>query len=395
MQRSKKSKVLTTVSAVALAASMIIGGGTFAYLQSESGDVVNEFKTNKVQVSLEETYSNQYDIIPGTEQDKDPAVTVDNTVDAYVYVRISDNTGGLVGYTVADGWLPLRGVADVYYRRVAADAENKTFYVLQDNKVYYSAELDNGDMLDESEALKTGLDLTFKAYAVQCEPFASALSAWMLSADTDAKASSNVSELSENLQNGGTVVLTDDIVVDSQTASNGAGNSKGFDLAEDTVLVLDGRNIVGKEGTAGDALFDVRSGAVLDVYGDEATQVDTSDMQYTFYAFSDSTINIYGGSYHGSAGGCIFASGSDITVNIYGGMFSCEEYRGVSYVLNKYDDYKDDITFTVYGGTFVNCDPSANNNEHPAENQVAEGYHVESSEQPNGDIWYTVVPDGE
>ena len=33
MARSKKAKVLTSVAAVALAASMIIGGGTYAYLQ--------------------------------------------------------------------------------------------------------------------------------------------------------------------------------------------------------------------------------------------------------------------------------------------------------------------------------------------------------------------------
>ena len=99
-----KKKMLTTGLAVALAVLLLIGGGTFAYLQSNSDDVKNSFKTNKVMVDLAETTGTDYDIIPGTTEKKDPTVTVDATVDAYVYVEVKDATGGLVDYTVADGW---------------------------------------------------------------------------------------------------------------------------------------------------------------------------------------------------------------------------------------------------------------------------------------------------
>lgn len=61
--QTKKKKMLTTGLAVALAALLLIGGGTFAYLQSASDDVVNEFDANKVQVELKESGDGNYNII--------------------------------------------------------------------------------------------------------------------------------------------------------------------------------------------------------------------------------------------------------------------------------------------------------------------------------------------
>ena len=72
--QTKKKKMLTTGLAVALAALLLIGGGTFAYLQSESKAVANQFKTNEVQVELTESGNGQYNIIPGTSETKDPDV---------------------------------------------------------------------------------------------------------------------------------------------------------------------------------------------------------------------------------------------------------------------------------------------------------------------------------
>ena len=179
MQRSKKAKALTSVAAVALAASMIIGGGTYAYLQGVSEEKVNTFNANQVTVELQETTGDEYNIIPGTSQAKDPKVTVNNTVDAYVFVEVTDNTDGLVDYAIEDGWIALGDAyPGVYYREVAANADVKEFNVLKDNTVSYSAALTNENMLDENGELKDGLELTFKAYAIQAEPFANAVEAW-------------------------------------------------------------------------------------------------------------------------------------------------------------------------------------------------------------------------
>ncbi len=81
MNKNKKKK-LTTSLAVALAALLLIGGGTFAYLQSNTEDVVNTFNANQVTVELTETTGGDYNIIPGTTQEKDPTVTVNATVPA-------------------------------------------------------------------------------------------------------------------------------------------------------------------------------------------------------------------------------------------------------------------------------------------------------------------------
>ena len=101
---------------------MVLGGGTYAYLQGTTDDVVNNFNTNKVLVDLSETTGSDYNIIPGTEQSKDPTITVNNTVPSYVYAIVTDNTDGLVDYTIAEGWTELEGwnvgATKVYYRTV-------------------------------------------------------------------------------------------------------------------------------------------------------------------------------------------------------------------------------------------------------------------------------------
>ncbi|MCQ2547847.1 MAG: DUF6273 domain-containing protein [Clostridia bacterium] len=186
----KKNKKAGTVAlAVALATTI---GFTSAYLVSLSDDVTNIFNPNKVAVELTETTGSNYDIIPGTEQEKDPTVKVDTSVDAYAYVIVTDETNGVVGYDIADGWTKMDnadlnaldtdgdGTADitlgdndtVYYREVAPNDEAQSFPVLKDNKVSYSADLTNEDM--PSEAVK----LAFVAYAIQKTPFIGPVSAW-------------------------------------------------------------------------------------------------------------------------------------------------------------------------------------------------------------------------
>ena len=115
MKPSKKN-ILTTGLAVVLAAAVL--GGTFGYLQDSTENVTNTFKANQVTVSLKETTGDAYEIIPGTEQEKDPTVTVTNTVDAYVYVQVTDTTQDLVDYTIAEGWMQLDGYENIYYREV-------------------------------------------------------------------------------------------------------------------------------------------------------------------------------------------------------------------------------------------------------------------------------------
>jgi len=102
--KMSKKKLITTGTAVILAGVVFIGGGTYSYLSQTTDDITNNFNAGIVQVQLDETTGDSYDIIPGTTQEKNPTVTVNNTVDCYVYVEVTDTTAGLVDYAIADGW---------------------------------------------------------------------------------------------------------------------------------------------------------------------------------------------------------------------------------------------------------------------------------------------------
>lgn len=211
MKVSKKNIAITGV-AVSLAAVMLIGGGTFAYLKGETDPITNSFRTNQVQVSLEETTGNEYNIIPGTTQRKDPKVTVNNTVDAYVFVEITDETDNLVDYAIADGWMPVDGVPNVYYRLVSAIQDIKEFSVLKNDEVRYSKALENDDMTDGSGSLKRDINLTFNAVAIQAEPFANAEEAYKAK---DSIITSDTDVIEAAIMDGMPVVLSADAKVDS------------------------------------------------------------------------------------------------------------------------------------------------------------------------------------
>lgn len=209
-------------AAVAVAAAAMLAlGGTLAWLSSADGAVTNRWDANSVRVELTETGADEngvndgFSIVPGTEQTKDPKISAEADIPAYVYAIVKDNTHGLVEYEIdlydedsnPDGWRPIAdrslltgavtaldkdgneisidpsedGVS-VYYREVAgsnAVREHGPWSVLRGDKISYSGALTNEDMYDEDgEPLYDDISLVFSAYAVQKEPFNSPENAW-------------------------------------------------------------------------------------------------------------------------------------------------------------------------------------------------------------------------
>lgn len=106
-----------------------------------------------------------------------------------------------------------------------------------------------------------------------------------------------------------------------------------------------------------------------------------------FWAGNGSHITINGGTFIGDNTldhTLIYSSGG--VIDIFGGFFEC---KGNGSPLNVADANRNTARINVYGGTFVNQDPS--NTQDPANILVAEGYTVVSETQANGDVWYTVV----
>lgn len=213
MENNKSKKVLASVLAVVLAFAMLIGGGTYAYLQSSTEYVNNTLSTNSVEVKLAEKTGKEYNIIPGMEQAKDPKVTVSNTVDAYVYVEVKDNTQGLITYAVADGWAKLEGFDNIYYREVAKDAETKVFSVLAGDKVSYSKDLTNEDMKD-----KTDVSLTFNATAIQKAPFNDPVIAYTQPENVETQ--NDLESVIKDAQDGATVYINGDVKLEKTMSVN-------------------------------------------------------------------------------------------------------------------------------------------------------------------------------
>ena len=246
MKVSKKNIAITGV-AVSLAAVMLVGGGTFAYLKGETDPITNSFRTNQVLVNLEETTGSNYNIIPGTEQAKDPKITVNNTVDAWVYAIIDDSTQGLVDFSLADGWIPLDGWSNgnfkVFYRVVSANVDVKSFSVLKSDKVSYNKALENSDMVDDDGTLKAGVNLTFTAYAIQQAGFADAKEGF----EQKYAAVDTSDALTQALEEGKTAVLSNDVAlptyVEVKNTVDIIGNGKKIVAPESTGTSISSRVI--------------------------------------------------------------------------------------------------------------------------------------------------------
>ena len=124
----------------------------------------------------------QFKIIPGTNIVKDPKVTVTaGSEDCWLFVKVVEENWPLatledgtrkVSYTIADGWTPVDGQTNVYYRVVKAADTVREFPVLKNNIVTVSDQLTKGDIQTAQPKL------TFTAYAVQQENIADAAAAW-------------------------------------------------------------------------------------------------------------------------------------------------------------------------------------------------------------------------
>lgn len=403
MKIKSKRILLAAVSAALI--GVMGAAGTFAYLQDSTEDVVNTFETNSVRVSLTETElgennTKEYSIIPGTSASKDPTVTVNATLDSYVFVEVTGNVTNngktLVEYEIAEGWKALTGYENVYYREVKAEengeAGEQTFGVLKNDTVYYPASLTNEDMAEE-------ISLSFKAIAIQQAGFADAEAAYQMKS---AVYTSEAGEAKKALNGGNSVVLSEDIDFNDY-AEISAYSSLYVNGKKAVTIDLNGRTITGRSNSKYfNTIKATGNGTVITINGEGnviggSATTSNSSPNNALEVTNKGKIIVNGGTYtvgpdkNGNGNSVVFSDGGDIVIN--GGFFYTNTaYNGIYWVLNKQDGSSGSIT--CYGGTFVNCDPSKTGTEPEgqSDNFVAEGYKVVSEEKDNGDIWYTVVP---
>ena len=183
-----KKTVSMKALVILMAAVLLIGGavgGTLAWLITSTDTVTNTFTVGDINITLNETVKKDgFTIVPGTEEKKDPVITVEaGSENCYVFVKIEEEniTGTVddvdvkfVDWTIADGWTQLTGVTGVYYRTYTVEG-GATYDVLKGNVVSYSKDLTKAQL--ETLDGKTP-KLSFTAYAVQMEGLADVAAAW-------------------------------------------------------------------------------------------------------------------------------------------------------------------------------------------------------------------------
>lgn len=171
-----KKKTLALVLALTLLVAGVVGS-TLAWLTDQTAEVKNTFTVGDINIGLTET-TTDYKMVPGNTIAKDPTVTVKaNSEACWLFVKVTESTDlkDFITYAIAEGWTALPGVDGVYYREVPASAADQTFSVLADDAVTVKSDVTR-TML---ETAKTDAPtLTFQAYAIQRDHFATADAAW-------------------------------------------------------------------------------------------------------------------------------------------------------------------------------------------------------------------------
>ena len=212
----------------------------------------------------------------------------------------------------------------------------------------------------------------------------------------------NYQELLLAAQNGGKVVLTENVTL-----------TEALTIASNvhTVIDLNGHDIINNTSVPDSSnpiygnttVFQVQNGATLDIRGDGKVHAISNEpnqdgYRMAVYALGNSIVNIYGGDFYnyqdynnGNAQLDLIYADQNAVINIYGGRFesACANSRGY-WVLNLKGN--SNAAINVYGGTFVNFDPSNSLTENPAKNFVVDGYSsVKISEKPSPYGTYQVV----
>lgn len=177
------------VLALALALVLIVGAtvaGTVAWLMDKTENVTNTFTVGNINIDLKEheldsvtnvlesnevISEDEYKILPGTSQPKDPFVTIEkDSEDCYVFVQIKEVNNydpKYIDWAIADGWKLLEttnantdNTIYTYYRADNYDGPNEAVY----NVLACPANTDytNGGVKYPDTLVKADLDALYK-----------------------------------------------------------------------------------------------------------------------------------------------------------------------------------------------------------------------------------------
>ena len=139
-----------------------------------------------------------------------------------------------------------------------------------------------------------------------------------------------------------------------------------------------------------DSLIYITNGAKVNFYGTTTAFLSSTDPtgSCTIIASHNSVVNIYGGAFTSKTVPVIELH-SGATLNIHRGLFYSEGYRGegisTDSLINLTEDSNSQIN--VFGGAFVNFDPSATK----IGNLLADDHVVLKTVRNQGEVWHAVI----
>lgn len=157
-----KRKVIVMVLSMAFLLVCAVGG-TVAYLQQQTVLVTNNFQKNTVSIDFSNDFSGTHKIIPGTSVTKSATVDASATLPSYIFVKVEDNTQGLVSFALDDGWTALNDNSNIYYRDVDGTSSPYAFNLLKDNKIGFPSTITSSDM----DKISDSATLVFTSYVIQ------------------------------------------------------------------------------------------------------------------------------------------------------------------------------------------------------------------------------------
>ena len=219
MSKRKNLKTHKRSYALILTLALLVGsviGGTVAWLMDSTGTVTNTFTVGDINIDLWENEfvngmpgdgkvvsNDDYKIVPGTEQDKNPTVTIKGgSENSYVFVQVQEVNNSnpqYVDWDIEDAWTLLEKDSEkgVYTYYLTDDYTTKiddlNITVLKGNQVSYPDTLTKENInalyttmtTDGNTVINIGIidadkqpKLIFKAFAVQLSAASSAESAW-------------------------------------------------------------------------------------------------------------------------------------------------------------------------------------------------------------------------
>ena len=426
------------VIALVLSMTMAIGG-TLAYL-TDRDSAANVLTFGNVDIELNEDFSQGSELIPGVDVNKDVTITNTGKNNAWVWFTYAipsalDNDDAsknvvhvnipganwlahrentkywaegqteatpaeqcwIVDYTVAkDQTIDASGVKyNVYTSLYNGMLQPGVTTTVGMTKVYLDKHVDidpSGDVYHVENGEVTGPYwnintngapvIHVSAYAIQSDGFEKVEDAYAAytaqwgenggSAYSEpATAVATAEELQSALKNGESVVLTEDIELATYVT---------IDSDKEVTIDLAGHAI----RFAKTCLYVNNEKAVVNIRGNGAVMSEAKEAIFV----NAGTVNVYEGNFAGGVAVYVINNG---IANIYGGTFEGGEHQGSYWPLNEYDATRSATEINVYGGSFLNFDPSNNAAEGAGTNFVAEGYKVSSETTADGNTWYYVT----